>query len=227
MTTPILLIPGLLCTAEVFAPQVAALWPYGPVTVASTMAGESIGEMAATILASAPPRFALAGFSMGGFIAFEIVRLAPDRVVKLALLDTSARPDTAEETAARRAFIAAARTIDAAALLPQALSTILHPSRQNDPALRAVNLRMGLTVGIDGLVRQSEAIIARADVRPRLSAIAVPTLVLVGDGDVITPPACSEEIAAAVPGAKLVVVPACGHQSTLERPEADNRALVE
>src|SRR5579863_6533753 len=92
--TPIVLVPGLLCTAEVFYPQISALWPFGPVTIASTLEGDSIPQIARRILASAPPQFALAGISMGGYICLEIMRLAPDRVIKLALIDTSARPDT-------------------------------------------------------------------------------------------------------------------------------------
>jgi pimeloyl-ACP methyl ester carboxylesterase len=224
---PIVLVPGLLCSAEVFAAQAAALWPHGPVTIASTLEGETLPDMAAAILAQAPPRFALAGLSMGGYVCLEIMRQAPQRVVKLALLDTTARPDTPEQMAQRRALLARARGGDFEALLAQALSAILHVTHQNDPALRAVNVRMGLTVGIDGLARQIEAVMARADSRPSLSAIAVPTLILVGDCDPLTPPALAEEMAAAIPQARLVVVPECGHASTLEQPEAVNRALIE
>ena len=101
--TPIVFVPGLLCSAEVFAPQVAAMWPYGPVTIASTLDCKTVPEMAAAILAAAPPRFALAGISMGGYICFEIMRQAPERVIKLALLNTSARPDT-PTSIARTAF---------------------------------------------------------------------------------------------------------------------------
>src|SRR3984885_2686961 len=96
--TPIVLIPGLLCAAEVFAPQIPALWPHGPVTIASTLEGRTMAEIASAILATAPPRFALGGISMGGYLCFEILRQAPERVIKLALLDTSARPDTPAQT---------------------------------------------------------------------------------------------------------------------------------
>lgn len=225
--TPIVLVPGLLCSAEVFAPQAVALRPYGPVTVASPPTGETIGDMASAILAAAPPRFALGGISMGGYICLEIMRRAPERVIKLALIDTSARPDTPEQTRLRRALVAEARNGDFEALLAQVLSGILHPAHRNDEALRAILVRMGLTVGVDGFSRQTEAIIARIDGRPHLAAISVPTLVLVGDGDPLTPPDHSEEMAAAIPGARLVVVPECGHGSTLEQPEAVDRALIE
>src|ERR1700761_6033308 len=103
--TTIVLVPGLLCSAEVFAPQIPALWPCGPVTIASTLEGRTMAEMASAVLAAAPPRFALGGISMGGYLCFEIMRQAPERVIKLALLDTSARPDTLGQPDQRRALI--------------------------------------------------------------------------------------------------------------------------
>lgn len=224
---PIVLIPGLLCSAEVFAPQVAALWCRGPITIASTLEGQTMAEIAAAILATAPPRFALAGISMGGHISFEIMRQAPERVIKLALLDTSARAETPEQIAQRRALVAQARTGGFRSLVEQLLGALVHPKHQNNAALREVFLRMSLTVGIDGFARQQEALIARIDSRPSLAAISVPTLVLVGDSDRLTPPDRAEEMAAAIRGARLVVVPECGHGSTLEQPEAVNRALTE
>ncbi|WP_026791950.1 alpha/beta fold hydrolase [Pleomorphomonas oryzae] len=225
--TPILLVPGLVCTAEVFAPQAAALWPYGPVTIASTLEGGSIHDIAAAILADAPPRFALAGISMGGYISFEILRQAPERVLKLALLDTSARPDAPEQTAARRAAVERARNGEFAALLEEFAMSFMHPSHRADARLLDINLRMGLTVGVDGFIRQTEAIISRIDSRPSLPAIAVPTLVLVGDADPFTPVELSREIVAGIPQARLAVIDECGHGSTLEQPEAVNRQLVD
>jgi pimeloyl-ACP methyl ester carboxylesterase len=225
--TPILLVPGLLCSAEMFAPQIPALWPYGPVTVASTLEGETIAEMAAAILEAAPPKFALVGISMGGYICFEIMRQAPERVTKLALLDTSARPDTPEQTTQRRAMLAQGQKGDFPRFLARVLTAILHPAHQKHEALRETQVRMGLAVGREGFARQTEAVISRIDSRPSLAAIAVPTLVMVGDHDMLTPPDRSEEIAAAILDARLVVVPECGHASTLEQPEAVNQALVE
>lgn len=223
--TPILFVPGLLCSAEVFAPQAASLWRHGPVTIASTLEGDSIPEIASAILSTAPPRFALVGISMGGYICFEIMRQAPDRVTRLALLDTSARPDTAEQIQRRRALVAQARSGDFGSLLAQVLPTILHPAHRNDADLLAINVRMGLTVGVDGFARQAEALIARPDSRADLPAISVPVLILVGDCDPLTPPDHSEEISKTIRGARLVVIPECGHGSTLEQPEAVNRAL--
>jgi pimeloyl-ACP methyl ester carboxylesterase len=225
--TPIVLVPGMLCTTEIFASQIAALWPYGSVTVASTLEGDTIAKMAAAILAAAPPRFALAGISMGGYIELEIMRQAPERVLKLALLDTEARPDTHAQSAQRRALLAQVDTGNFETLLALAVPAIVHPVRQDDPVLRETNVRMGLTVGIERWARQVEAVMARIDYRPSLPAISVPTLVLVGDSDTFTPPDRAEEMAAAIPGARLVVVPECGHASTIEQPDAVNRALIE
>ena len=225
--TPVVLIPGLVCTAELFAPQIPALWPHGPVTVASTLEGETIAEMAASILKDAPPRFALGGLSMGGYIALEIVRQAPERVERLALLDTAARPDTPEQSANRRALIERATSGDLEGVLRQIAPNLLHPDRRTDRRLIEVQVRMGLAIGPEGFARQQGAIIGRIDSRPFLKDIAVPTLVLVGDKDALTPPDRSEEMAAAIANARLVVIPDCGHASTLEQPEAVNAALVE
>jgi pimeloyl-ACP methyl ester carboxylesterase len=225
--TAIVLIPGLLCSAEAFAPQVPALWPYGPVMIASTLEGATIAEMAARILADAPPRFALAGLSMGGYISFEIMRQAPERVLRLALLDTAASPDMPEQSAQRRALVSQARSHGFETVASAAMNSILHPARQGDLTLRSACTRMVMTVGMDGFARQSEAMIGRIDSRPGLPAISVPTLVLVGDSDVLSPPDQSREIAAAIAGAELVVVPDCGHATTLEKPEAVNRAMID
>jgi pimeloyl-ACP methyl ester carboxylesterase len=225
--TPIVFVPGLLCTAEIFGPQIAALWPYGPVHVASTLDGSTIAEIASSILATAPPSFALVGLSMGGIISFEIMRQAPERVKKLALLDTSARSDTPEQTGLRRASIAQAKAGHFAAVLEHALQVGLRPAVWNNPEARQLYRRMGMTIGPESFSRHQEAIMARIDSRPSLSRIVAPTLVLVGDTDRLTPPDLAKEIAAAIPGARLVEIPECGHGSTLDQPEAVTHALIQ
>ncbi|CAG9213670.1 alpha/beta fold hydrolase [Burkholderia gladioli] len=223
--TPIVLIPGLLCTAEVFAPQIPALWPHGPVTVASTLEGDSIAAMAAAILANAPPRFALAGFSMGGYLAHEILRRAPERVTRLALLSTSARADQPIQIEMRQALLEAATLGDYDTVLANATLNTAHVSLRRDPVFAATKRRMAADIGRAAFARQTAAVIGRPDSRRELPSIAVPSLVLVGDSDPVTPPEFAREMAEAIPGAKLVIVSECGHTSPLERPEAVNAAL--
>ncbi len=225
--TPIVLIPGLACTAELFAPQLPALWLQGPVTVASTLEGDAIAAIAAAILRDAPPRFALGGLSMGGYVALEIMRQAPERVAKLALLDTAARADTAEQSQQRRALVARAEAGDLEAVLRQIAPNLLHPDHRADKRLIEAQVRMGLAIGAADFARQQGAIMGRIDSRPHLAGIRVPTLVLVGDRDLLTPPDRSREMADAIPDARLVVIPECGHASTLEQPDAVNAALIE
>jgi pimeloyl-ACP methyl ester carboxylesterase len=224
---PLVLVPGLLCSARLYTPQVAGLWPFGPVIVADHRRDADMAAIAARILADAPPRFALAGLSMGGYIAFAMLRQAPERIARLALLDTSARPDTPEQKPAREKFIAMAEAGKLADVVDLLTPRCLHPSRHKDEALKRVVRDMAADTGPEAFVRQEEAIMARPDSRPLLASIRCPTLVVVGDGDELTPPELAKEIAAGIAGARLVVVPDCGHLSTIERPEAVNAALAE
>jgi pimeloyl-ACP methyl ester carboxylesterase len=186
-----------------------------------------MAAIARRILAHAPPRFALAGLSMGGYIAFEIMRQAPQRVARLALLDTSARPDTPEVSAARRVQMALAAGGHLAEALDALVPRLLHPARHSDAALRAVLSAMAAELGAEVFLRQQQANIGRADSRPTLADIHCPTLVLVGEQDVLTPPERALEMADGIAGARLVTVPECGHLSTLERPDEVTRALLE
>jgi pimeloyl-ACP methyl ester carboxylesterase len=227
MALPLVLVPGLLCSATVFAPQVAALWPFGQVTVADHRQDASIDAIAARILADAPPRFALAGLSMGGYIAFAMQRLAPERVARLALLDTSARADNAEQITAREETIAMAEAGRFAEVVEMIMPRFLHKDRLGDETLKRIVREMAADTGVYAFVRQQKALIARIDSRPLLTNIKCPTLVLVGDGDMLTPLKLSQEIANGISSARLVVVPDCGHLSRLERSEAVNAALAE
>ena len=222
----LVLIPGLLCTADLFAPQVAALSSVARVHIATHTGAASVADIARQILAAAPERFALCGLSMGGYLSFEIMRLAPHRVTRLALLDTAAKPDTAERVAGRRAMLARAEQeglgVVAGSLLPQ----WVHPRRLSDTTLVATVARMAAATGVTHFARQLTAIAGRPDSRPGLAAIRVPTLVLVGREDAATPVADSEVIAAGIPGSRLEIIEDCGHLSTLEQPAAVNRALL-
>lgn len=224
--TPTLLVPGLLCSEEIFGPQLPVLWPHGPVMIANTLHGDTLVQMAAQILATAPPTFALAGVSMGGYLAFEILRQAPQRVSRLALICTSARPDTPEQSAGRRKMVAQARAVGFERFCALGADALTHPSRKGDPELNAISARMGLAVGMEGFARQTEAVIARPDSRPLLSAITVPTAIIVGDADPLTPPALSKEMAGLIPQARLTIAKDCGHVVTLERPAELNAALA-
>jgi pimeloyl-ACP methyl ester carboxylesterase len=224
---PILLVPGLVSSPRIYASVVPDLWRFGPVTVANHIRDDNMALIARRILAEAPPRFALAGHSMGGYIAFEIMRQAPERVAKLALLNTQARPDTPEATARRRTMMARAKGGEYRALLDELFSGFVHPSRREDASLRRLVHDMGEDVGVEAFVRQQEAIIHRPDSRPVLAAIKCPTLVLSGDEDNTIPNALSVEMANNIYNAKLVILPDCGHLPQPEQPLATAEALVE
>jgi pimeloyl-ACP methyl ester carboxylesterase len=225
-SVPILLVPGLNCSPRLYVGQMPALWRFGPVTIVDHTRDDTMAAIAGRILSSAPPRFALAGLSMGGYIALEIVRQAGDRIERLALLDTGARADTPEATAKRQANIALAQSGRFEDVIGPQFPLYVHPARANDAALKAEYLAMCHDVGPQAYVRQQKAIMDRVDSRPLLASIRVPTLVLVGEQDAATPPALSDEMAAAIPGARLAKIAACGHLSTMERPEAVTKELV-
>lgn len=223
---PVVLIPGLGCTPRLYAEQMPALWTFGPVMIADHRRADSMEGIARQILADAPPRFALAGLSMGGYIALAIMRIAPERVAKLALIDTGSRSDTPEAAERRKASIAMAQAGKLAEINAMLWPLLVHKDRQGDAALKQIAGDMTLIAGAGSFARQQTAILTRPDSRPGLPAISCPTLVLVGDGDALTPPHLSEEMASLIPGSTLVTVPQCGHLSTLERPEAVTGALV-
>ena len=222
-----MLIPGLLASVRMYAQQIPQLWRTGPVMIADHTRADSMSGIARRILSVAPARFALVGLSMGGYIAFEILRQAPERIAKVALLDTSARADAPEQTAMRRAQMTLASQGRLAEVVEQQFPRLVHRARRGDAVLRQVFTLMAEEVGAAGFMRQQTAICGRIDSRPTLGSVRCPTLVLVGEGDELTPPERAAEIAAGVPGARLTTVPQCGHMSTLEQPDEVTRALLE
>ncbi|MFM2422235.1 MAG: hypothetical protein RL291_765 [Pseudomonadota bacterium] len=222
----LVLIPGLLLKADLYRDQLPML--HGlchSVMVPDHSLDETIPKIAARILAEAPPRFALCGLSMGGYIAFEIMRGAPERVERLALLDTMAVADTQERRAKRREAVARAEAEGIAAVSTAFYPTWVHPKFHGDGALKARVVAMAEATGVDGFRRQQTAIADRADSRPELGAIHCPTLVLVGRQDDLTPVAEAETMAQGITGSRLEIIEDCGHLATMERPEAVNRAL--
>jgi len=223
--TPLVLLPGLLCDAALWSHQIEMLADLADITVAELTHDRSFPAMAERVLAAAPPKFALAGLSMGGYLAHEIMRQAPERVLKLALLDTSARPDTEEQRQRRHALIDLATRGKFKGVTPRLLPLFLHPDRLSDEALTGAVMGMAERIGRDAFLNQQHAILARPDSRQQLSGYKVPTLVLCGRQDALTPLEVSIEMASAIPGADLVVLGDCGHLSTMERPESTSAHL--
>ena len=223
--TKLVLVPGLLCTAALWAPQIAALSDIADCSVANHGRHRTMKGIARSILAAAPKRFALAGLSMGGYIAYEILRQAPERVERLALLDTGCRADTPERTAARRDLLANAKRRGVRWAQELLMPVLVHKARLSDKPLVDTILQMAVDTGLEAFDRQEAALIGRPDSRPLLPSIRCRTLVIVGREDVLTPVEMAREIVKGIPGAKLKIIPNCGHLSTLEQPKAVNRAL--
>lgn len=218
--TNLVLLPGLLCDARLWAHQAESLADVAAVSVADLTQHDSVTAMALAVLDDAPETFALAGLSMGGYVAQEIMRLAPHRVERLALLDTSARRDTDEQLARRQRLVDMAQLGKFKGVTPKLLPFLILPDRLEDQWLSSTVMAMAENVGQDAYLRQQRAIMGRVDSVPSLAHIDCPTLVVCGRQDGLTPLERSEEIADGIPGAKLVVIEECGHLSTLERPHA-------
>ncbi len=221
MKEPLVLVPGLSCNAALYAQQWPALADGRPILVADHSLDDNLPAIANRLLAAAPERFALCGLSMGGYVAFEVLRQAPERVTRLALLDTSAKPATPETNAPREQMIALAEKGAFDNVTTLLWQRLVAPPRLTDEPLRLLVRQMADEIGTDGFIRQQQAIMKRPDSRPMLASASCPTLVLVGEEDIITPVAEAQEMAELVADhGWLKVVPGCGHLSTLEAPEA-------
>lgn len=224
---PIILVPGLTCSPRIYGPQIPALWRSGPVILANHIRDNTMAGIAKRILDEAPDEFAIAGHSMGGYICLEIMRQAPERVKRLALLSTSASPETPQATERRLGWIAETKAGGYRAILDKLFSNFVHPSRSKDADLQKIVHEMGDDVGPEAFIGQLEAIMSRADTRPLLPSIKCPTLILTSDTDNMVPNTFSTELAEGIPGAKLVVIPDCGHLVQLEKPEATTAAMLD
>ncbi|NDY81684.1 alpha/beta fold hydrolase [Orrella sp. NBD-18] len=187
--------------------------------------GDSIADFAQQVLQHAPEEFYLMGLSMGGYVAFEVMRRAPERVIRLALLDTSAESENPERTIQRKIDLQTANEKGLAALADQLPARWMHPDMVAKPTLFEKVREMVLNVGLKAFGQQQRAIIERANSFSSLKNIQCPTLVLCGRQDTSTPVSMHEDIVKQVPQAKLVIIEHCGHLSTMEQPAEVNRAL--
>ena len=216
----LVLLPGMLCDATLWMHQATYLADIAEPQVIDLTREDSVAGMATRVLNAAPDSFALAGLSMGGYVALEIMREAPERVSRLALLDTSARADTREQKRRRKMLIALAQSGKFKGVTPRLMPLLVHADRLGDAELCDAIMRMANRIGKDAFVRQETAILERPDGRHRLAEITCPTLLVFGRQDALTPLDYGEEMAAAIPRARLAVVEECGHLSTMERPHA-------
>ncbi|MFZ6044590.1 alpha/beta fold hydrolase [Pseudomonas sp. CR3202] len=214
----LVLLPGLLNDERLWAQQADALSADVDTHIADLSQDDSIGAMARRVLDEAPPRFALAALSMGGYVAFEIMRQAPERVLRLALFDTMASLDSAERAATRRGLLQLAHRGRFIGVSPQLMPRLIHP-RWLDSHVSATVQQMAAAVGKEGFIRQQQAIIDRADSLPLLADIRVPTLIVVGADDQLTPVAEARLMHERIAGSRLEILPECGHLPPLEMPE--------
>lgn len=224
----LVLVPGLLCDALLWKAQIGSLGALARCWIADHTRSATMGEVAADVLRDAPfETFALAGLSMGGYVALEIVRQAAQRVSRLALLNTSARADTRAQSRRRKELIGLARGGHFLAVSQALLPLVLHRARLGDRKLVAAVEKMAKNTGIEAFIRQEHAIMSRRESLALLPRIACPTLVLCGRQDSLTPLQAHQEMTRAIPGARLVVIEDCGHLSTLERPAQVGLALAQ
>lgn len=217
-TQTLVVIPGLGSDGTVWRRTMAELGDSLPCLVGDTLSDTTLTGMARRVLAQAPERFALAGVSMGGMVALELIRMAPDRVSHLALVDTTASPDALSRKAYRiLANLVLATSRDYRRLAERSLASLVHPSTSVD--VRDELVEMSVRVGANAYVRQNWAVLMRRDLRRIVPHIAVPTSVIVGEEDRMTPVARAQEIHKLAPGSTLHVIPNCGHLPPIERPD--------
>ncbi|MDX1922167.1 MAG: alpha/beta hydrolase [Alphaproteobacteria bacterium] len=225
MKPTLVLLPGLLCDKALWQHQINALGAYVDVIVPDLTGHDSMPELAKTVLSMAPDSFALAGLSMGGYVAMELMRQAPQRITQLALIDTSARPDTDESRRKRRGLIQLAQKGDFKGVTPRLLPMLIAASRLQDEELTKLIIDMAGRVGMHAFLNQQKAILGRIDSRPHLSLITVPTTIICGEQDALTSPEHAQEMANFIKGAELHIIPGAGHLAPLEQPAPVNKIL--
>ncbi|MDH4563961.1 alpha/beta fold hydrolase [Pseudomonas sp. BN411] len=224
--TTLVLLPGLLNDERLWAHQAAALADEVDIHIPDLTRDDSIAAMARRVLDEAPEQFALAALSMGGYVAFEIMRQAPERVLRLALFDTMASLDSPERAATRKGLLELAERGRFVGVSPQLMPRLIHP-RWLDSQVSATVQQMASAVGKDGFVRQQQAIIKRDDSLPMLGDIQVPTLIVVGADDQLTPVSEAWLMHERITGSRLEILEHCGHLPPLEEPELTTILLRE
>jgi pimeloyl-ACP methyl ester carboxylesterase len=215
----------MMCDARLFQPQIAAFSGEMPIMAMPLIGENTIEGLAQSILRNAPPRFALAGLSMGGIVAMEIVRQAPDRVTRLALLDTNPKAETPEASAKREPQKQAARDGRLRAVMVDEMKPNYLVDDPNKPVILQLCMDMADDLGPDVFIAQSEALASRPDQQDTLRSVTVPTLVLCGRDDIPCPLDRHELMYDLVPNAHLAIIDGAGHLPTLEQPERTNKAL--
>ena len=218
MSLPIVLITGQLLTAAVWRPLIDA-WTDREVIVADNRSDDTIEGFAQRLLDFAPPKFVLVGHAMGGFIAFEVMRRAPERVAKLVLISTLASADGPAQTTRRQGYIDLVENGQFDQVVEERIPILFPEEKREDERLLGIARKMAADTGAETFLAQQRAIMARIDSRPRLGEIAVPTLLVWGEKDGITSRAHHDEIADAIPGARIEVIAGAGHLPTVEAPE--------
>lgn len=224
--TPLVLIPGMMCDARLYGPQITAIEADRDVLVLPITESDTVEALAESVLRAAPDRFALAGLSMGGIVAMEVIRQAPARVERLALMDTNAAPESEAVSKAREPQIARVRAGKLRAVMRDELKPMYLADGPDREALLAICMEMAMDLGPDVFERQSRALQTRPDQREALRRVAVPTLVLCGADDRLCPVHRHEVIRDLIDGATLQIVDDAGHMPTLEQPETVKAALL-
>jgi pimeloyl-ACP methyl ester carboxylesterase len=222
----LILLPGLASDATMWRAQVEALAAHRPIVTDVHMHNDSIPAMATALLQQHPGPLVLCGASMGGMVAMEAARQAPERIAGLALLGTHAGPESSEMRALREAAILLFAQGRVREVIEPNIALAFHPSNAQDRELADTYLGFVLRAGADQLIRQNRAVIARPDAREHLPGLKCPVLVMCGEADQLTPPAVSEEIVRLVPHARYEMVPRSGHMLTMERPDVVNAVLL-
>ncbi|WP_296593368.1 alpha/beta fold hydrolase [Roseibium sp.] len=225
MTLPLVLLPGMMCDARLFGPQIAALSGRVPIHLAPVTAHNSVEALAADILENAPPRFALAGLSMGGIVAMEVVRQAPDRVRRLGLLDTNPRAELDQVKQGREPQIEKVRAGGLREVMRDELKPNYLADGPNRQEVLDLCMEMAVDLGPDVFERQSRALQARPDQQDTLKSVQVPTLILMGEDDRLCPRDRHELMHDLVDGSVFEIVQGAGHLPTLEQPGAVTRAF--